>query len=79
MNHWQADLDLALAFERLVEAALKERLADLSELIFENGPECIREQAHLDDGTRERAYWHYGYLVALRDVLALVRRQKTTL
>jgi hypothetical protein len=29
------------------------------------------EQRHLDPGTIERAYWHHGYLAALRDVLAL--------
>ena len=28
------------------------------------------EQRHLDAGTRERAYWHHGYLMALRDVIA---------
>lgn len=30
----------------------------------------FEEQRHLDAGTRERAYWHHGYLMALRDVIA---------
>lgn len=29
------------------------------------------EQRHLDPGTVECAYWHHGYLMALRDVLNL--------
>lgn len=27
---------------------------------------------HLDDGSPERMYWHYGYAVALRDALQLI-------
>jgi len=25
-------------------------------------PQCRVEQAHLEEGRAERAYWHYGYL-----------------
>lgn len=32
-------------------------------------PYCVEEQKHLDERTTERYYWHYGYLVALRDML----------
>ena len=28
------------------------------------------EQAHLNKDSRESLYWHYGYLIALKDVLA---------
>lgn len=38
----------------------------------EKHPECQKEQKHLDTGTPERAYWHYGYYVALTDVLRLM-------
>ena len=31
---------------------------------------CLEEQRHLDCGSVERAYWHYGYLVALKDVMS---------
>src|SRR5579875_1029237 len=37
----------------------------------------IEQQAHLDDGSSERAYWRYGYLVALPDVRQLLRRIKS--
>ncbi len=48
---------------------VEKRVDDLREWLKQNAPEVFTEQKHLDDGTRERAYWHYGYMVALRDVL----------
>jgi hypothetical protein len=45
------------------------RVAELEKWIKKNAPECPVEQKHLDEGTRERAYWHYGYMVGLRDML----------
>lgn len=40
-------------------------------------PEEIRlageEQMHLCEGTPERVYWHFGYAVALKDVLRLLQ------
>ena len=35
-------------------------------------PEVFREQKHLEEGSIERAYWHYGYAVALADLLELL-------
>lgn len=35
----------------------------------ERHPEVFADQTHLDEGTQERAYWHYGRLLALRDVI----------
>ncbi len=52
------------------------RADGLREWLVENGQECFAEQAHLNEGSRERVYWHYGYLVALRDVLNLLARQQ---
>ena len=46
-----------------------ERANQLAAGICENSAECIGEQRHLNEGSRERAYWQYGYMVALRDVL----------
>jgi hypothetical protein len=39
---------------------------------FLRGDSCFAEQLHCEEGTRERAYWHYGYMVALRDVLGFL-------
>ena len=48
---------------------METRADDLREWLGKNAPESLVEQKHLDEGTQERAYWHYGYMVALRDVL----------
>ena len=34
------------------------------------------DQRHLDMNTSERDYWHYGYLVALRDALDLLETRQ---
>ena len=49
--------------------SIGERANQLAAWICENSAECISEQRHLNEGSRERAYWQYGYMVALRDVL----------
>jgi hypothetical protein len=48
---------------------IQKRAKDLREWLQQNAPASLTEQKHLDEGTRERVYWHYGYMVALRDVL----------
>jgi len=50
-------------------SAVQNRVRELDEWLLKNAPESLVEQKHLDEGTRERVYWHYGYMVALRDVL----------
>lgn len=35
-------------------------------------PSCFANQEHLNEGSKERAYWHYGYMVALNDALKLL-------
>jgi hypothetical protein len=44
----------------------------------ENHPECFSEQKHLTENTQERVYWHYGYVVALRDVLRFLTGETLT-
>ena len=51
---------------------LKNRADELRSWLDVNAPQCREEQRHLDEGTAERAYWHYGYLSALQDVLRLI-------
>ncbi len=43
--------------------------------LAENAPYATADQRHLDANTPERAYWHYGYMTALRDVVRMVRGQ----
>lgn len=35
----------------------------------EKHPNICEEQKHLDADSVEQAYWHYGYAVALKDIL----------
>lgn len=58
--------------QQTIVEQLQERKDDLEQWLSEHAPGCGRAQAHLDADTPERAYWHYGYAVALRDVLALL-------
>lgn len=51
---------------------LEERLATLELLTGEHAASVLCEQRHLDADSPERAYWHYGYLMALRDMLAII-------
>jgi len=44
------------------------RLAALREWLQQNAPEIDGEQKHLDAESAERAYWHFGYASALRDI-----------
>ena len=53
--------------------ALRTRAEGLKRWLEANASACHVEQRHLDQDTTERAYWHYGYLCALRDVLELVK------
>ncbi len=47
------------------------RIKTIKDWLMLEHPDIFHEQKHLDEGTTERAYWHYGYLVALKDILNL--------
>ncbi len=49
----------------------------LSRWLAEHAPYCETSQKHLDPGAIEQAYWHYGYVCAIRDILALVDSDST--
>ena len=51
---------------------LSKRATGLQAQLEADNPECFEDQRHTDAGTQERVYWHYGYLVAVKDVLALL-------
>ena len=57
--------------ETFVEVLQKRCDGQLSWL-EENFPEVFREQLHTVKDTQERVYWHYGYAIALCDVLDLL-------
>lgn len=69
---------LRLQYERaLADAVTKfqNRVNEHTKWLQENAPHASVEQKHLDAHTPERAYWHYGYIVALRDVINALRPQ----
>ena len=67
------DRSIAARPRRRLEMLIERRIGSLAAWLARHAPFCVREQAHLDDGTRERAYWHYGYLVAMADMRAELR------
>lgn len=54
------------------DSSLRERLErrqlEIVEWLRENAPNVDVEQKHLDAESAERAYWHYGYAAALKDI-----------
>lgn len=57
------------------ETKLKMRRDGLQKSLHKDNPEIFKEQKHLDEGTPERVYWHYGYYVAIGDVLNLMENE----
>ena len=53
---------------------IAKRLSNIEGWLADNAPYVIADQKHIDENSPERAYWHYGYMVALRDVLKLLQR-----
>lgn len=57
-----------------IQEQIDKRIKDTEKFLKENCPEVGEEQKHLDNGI-ERNYWHYGYLVAMKDVLRWINKQ----
>jgi hypothetical protein len=55
--------------------AISRRVDELTRWLADKAPSCETAQKHLDEGTLEQAYWHYGYLCALRDFVSIVNRR----
>lgn len=55
---------------------LQKRADGIGEWLDEIGSRCRTEQKHTDEGTgTERVYWHYGYCVAILDVLEALKTE----
>jgi hypothetical protein len=65
------------SIENLQIQAISDKARALTRWLIENAPHCEASQRHLDPGTKEQAYWHYGYLCALKDMLAIVGARST--
>lgn len=60
-----------------IVAYLKRRRDELVAWLKREDPACFSQQKHLDEGTGERVYWHYGYLTAVRDTLRLLSQKRS--
>lgn len=58
-----------------MRATLRARADGIQDWLREHAQACQREQRHLDEGSIERAYWHYGYMAALCDIMRLLEEQ----
>lgn len=70
---------LTIEVDQAIVDKLERREMALTDWLAENAPGCGDEQAHLDLDSNERVYWHYGYAVAMRDVLELLEGGTSTL
>jgi hypothetical protein len=55
-------------------ATMQKRYDDIMRWLGDEAPYTAADQKHLRADTPERAYWHFGYAAALRDVIALLRK-----
>src|SRR5262249_55507684 len=51
-----------------------ERVEGIERWLREHHAGEIKSARHLDEGTAERAYWHFGYAAALKDALRLIQQ-----
>ena len=51
------------------EAALQGEIAELAQWLAAQGLELHSDKAHMDEGSRDRLYWRYGYFVGLQKAL----------
>ncbi len=63
--------------ERSRIQAISDKANAMTRWLAVNAPHSETSQKHLDPGTIEQAYWHYGYVCASRDILAVIEAEST--
>ena len=58
--------------EMSAEAALRRTIAELGEWLVAQGLEPRGDDQHIDEGSRDKLYWRYGYFIGLKQALALL-------
>lgn len=51
---------------------LAKRQGEIREWLENESPYTMFDQKHLESGTPEQAYWHFGYVSAISDVMQLL-------
>ncbi|MCL2610764.1 MAG: hypothetical protein FWE02_03695 [Defluviitaleaceae bacterium] len=54
--------------KELIES-LENRKSNTLEWLNKNYPNVFDEQNHLKENSIEQLYWHYGYYIAIKDIL----------
>jgi len=65
----------ALCLNTFLLSPRNQRIAELTGRLGERASYCETAQKHLDESSIEQACWHYGYLCALRDVVAAIEKR----
>jgi hypothetical protein len=66
-------MDKRFCIEPAQMQVISDRIDHLTGWLAENASDCESAQKHLDEGTAEQVYWHYGYLCALRDMVSAIQ------
>lgn len=53
---------------------LNSKKSNTLEWLNENHPNIFNEQKHLDKDSIEQLYWHYGYYIALKDIIKKIEK-----
>jgi hypothetical protein len=53
----------------MLRTTLKNRIDGIDQWLVKDAPAIKKQQRHCIEDTVERFYWHYGYMMALKDVL----------
>lgn len=59
--------------EMSAEAALQREIAALAEWLAAQGLDLRADEAHADEGSRDRLYWRYGYFAGLKQASTSLR------
>jgi hypothetical protein len=61
------------------EAFLEGEIAELAQWLTAQGLDLRTDEAHTDEGSRDRLYWRYGYFAGLQQALTLFAQRPFTL
>ena len=70
---------LALSTPLSAALVLDSEIAALGEWLAAHGLDLRSDTAHLDEGSRDRLYWRYGYFIGLKHAQALLTSHGATL
>jgi len=61
------------------EGAIQRELAELGNWLSAQGLDLREDHSHVDEGSRDRLYWRYGYFMGLRQAMVMLTNRGATL